>query len=113
MILAPKPFNIGIVIFYCIIFTLRNTILKPKPQGTITHNNQPLPYAIIRIYSALMKNEVTHKVTDENGKYFCLIANGTYYAIIEQKNPDGTYTPIFTSPIFEVKKGYVGEGWNL
>ena len=114
LVLTPKTFNISIAILYAVVFVARNTILKPKPQGTITtKDNTPLAFAILRIFSATTKLEIIHKVTDQAGKYLCLVPNGMYYATIERKNPDASYMKVFESDTFEVKGGVVKENFQF
>ena len=49
------------------------------------------------------------KVTDAEGRYFCLVTPGTYYMTIEKKNSDGTYTLISNTPTMTLKSGYISK----
>ncbi len=108
VLVAPTSYNVGTLVLYLVLFILKRTILRPKPQGSVTdkETNAPLSFAIVRIYSASTNREILHKVTDKTGKYYCLIPNGTYYATVERKNSDATYTKVFTSESVEVTGGY-------
>ena len=110
MLLVINPLNVGIFLLYVALFFFRKNLVKPAPEGSvIDQDNKPLPFAIIRIISATANTEIAHKVTNALGNYYCLIANGTYYAKIERKNPDDSYTLVYTSAPFTVKDGVVQE----
>lgn len=108
VLVVPTSYNVGTLVMYLVLFILKRTILRPKPQGFVTDKttNTPLSFAIVRIYSASTNREILHKVTDKTGKYYCLIPNGKYYATVERKNPDATYTKVYTSEPVEVTGGY-------
>jgi hypothetical protein len=122
LIANQSTYNIVLAIIYILIFILRQFGFTPKPWGSVTDSSgYGLPYAIIRIYSSATDTEIAHKVTDATGRYYCLIQNGNYYATVEKpvSTPVGggknetTYTKILKTPEFEVKKGYVSEGWEV
>ncbi|MES2416528.1 MAG: 6-bladed beta-propeller [Patescibacteria group bacterium] len=94
--IAPAIINLAIIALYVVLFALRNTILKPTPQGSVTEkeSGRPLSFAIIRVFSIATNTEIIHKVTDENGIYFCLIPNGKYLVQVEKKNSDGSYIKV-------------------
>jgi len=109
VLIQPKKYNIVILSIYVLLFILRKTIFKKKPSGSVYYafNSNPLSFAIMRFYSSTNDHEITHKVTDKNGKYYCLIPNGNYYIKVERKNEDGSYTQIYKSENIEVKKGFI------
>lgn len=112
---APKMYNIITLAVYVLIFILKHTILKPRPYGRLVHKGTgvPLAFAIIRVYSVGIDHEIIKKVSDRNGKYYCLVPNGTYYVKIENKNPDGSYSLVYTSPSFEVKNGFIRKEFEI
>lgn len=112
---APKVYNIVTLFVYVVLLVLKSTVLKPRPFGRMRYKDskRPIRFAIIRIFSAGTEHEATHKVTDKNGKYYCLIPNGLYYVKVERKNQDNTYTPIYTSETIEVKKGYMNKTFEI
>lgn len=107
--ITPSVYNVIIFVVYIILLILKNTIIKPRPFGTVSYsnNNLPLSFAVMRIFFAGSDHEVTHKVTDKNGKYYCLVPNGVYYVKIENKNIDETYSLVHTTGNIEVKNGYI------
>ncbi len=115
LIVTPETYNIVTFSVYVVLFALKHTILRPRPFGRLTHKGSgiPLSFAIIRVYAADINREVTKKVADKTGKYYCLIPNGKYYVKIEQKNPDESYSPLYTSAPFEVKNGYINKKFEL
>ena len=64
-------------------------------------------------FSADLKMEITKKVVDKIGNYFCLVPKGKYYVKIEQKNDDESYTEIFTSPEFEAENGIINRNFVI
>lgn len=114
-VVSPKPVNFVIAALYVLVFILRKTVLKPKPQGYVSEKSTGLPssFSIVRVFSAALNTEIIHRVTDAIGKYYCLVPNSTYYVKIEKKNPDGSYTPAYTSEPFEVTKGYIKKNFDI
>lgn len=111
---APGPLNVGIVALYALVFILKETLLKGKKRGMLTDTyGNPLSFAILRIFSANLNTEIIHKATNALGQYYALVPNGTYYAKIEVKNPDGSYTLAHTSEPFEVKKGVIDRNFAI
>ncbi len=112
---SPVTYNWIIFLVYIIMFLLNRTILKPKALGSIKHKeiDSPLSFAIMRIFSSVSNSEVSHKVTDKLGRYYCLISNGTYYTKIENKNIDESYSLVYTSDPIEVTNGYINKKFNI
>lgn len=113
LIAAPKTYNIVIFSLYIFLLILKETALRPRPEGKIIHDGAPLPFAIIRVFQESTGVESTHKVSSKEGKFYCLIANGRYFVSIEKKLADGTYQKIYTSHPFDVKDGYIHETFNI
>ncbi len=115
VIASPVFYNILILVVYLILLVLKRTVLKPRAYGYINskETNNPLSFAIMRVFYAGSDNEVIHKVTDKTGKYYCLVPNGKYYTKIESKNNDQSYTLVHTSEPIEVKNGYIGEKFEI
>jgi hypothetical protein len=100
----------GLYIFMLFLYIVG---LHPKPHGILTDSKgYPLSFAIMRIFNANLKKEVAHKVSDADGKYYCLVQKGEYYVTIEKKNPDGTYTHVFTSQPFKATKGVINQNFK-
>ena len=114
-LVSPIIYNIIILALYTLLYLLRGTILKPRAFGNIKESSTdyPLSFAVIRIFFPGSDHEVIHKVADKSGKYYCLVPNGNYYAKIENKNPDESYSLIHTSETIEVKKGYINKKFKI
>jgi hypothetical protein len=114
VIATPQTYNIITFAVYIVLLGLKRTVLKPRPFGTLKRRDgTPLSFAIMRIYTVSGDREVAHKIADKTGKYYALIPNGMYYVKVEQKNPDASYTPVYTSTPIEVKNGYINKAFEI
>ncbi len=112
---APEPYNYIIGGFYVVMLIVRKFGSGSRKYGSLTEkmSGVPLSFAIIRVILPTVNVEVTHKVADKLGRYFCLVAPGTYYIKIDKKMPDESYQTIHTSAPFEVKKGIINDHFKL
>lgn len=115
MVVSPVAYNIIIFAVYIILFILRKTVLKPRPHGYVIRKEtkEPLSFAVVRLFFIGSDQEVIHKITDKTGRYYCLVANGVYYAKIENKNSDQSYSLVHQSGPIEVKKGYLNKRFEI
>ena len=67
----------------------------------------------MRVFHLNSDVEVIHKVADKTGKYYCLLPTGKYYAKIENKNIDESYTLVYTSTPIDVKRGYLSKIFEI
>lgn len=109
LILKPDWVNALIVGLYILIYFAKKIVFKGKVYGGVVDmgSGAGLPFAIIRVYFAGLNQEILHKITDQAGRYYCLIQKGNYYITIEKKNSDGTYSLVHTSEPFAVKNGII------
>lgn len=109
ILITPSNYNAIIFIIYIVLFVFKRTILRPRPSGSVKYkeSHEPLSFAIMHIFFAGSDHEVTHKVTDRTGRYYCLVPNGIYYVKIESKNADESYSLVYTTDPIEVKNGYI------
>lgn len=112
---APEPYNYIIGGFYILMLIIRKFGIGSRKYGSLTEKSTgiPLSFSIIRVILPKVNIEVTHKVADKLGRYFCLVAPGTYYIKIDKKMPDESYQTIYTSEPFEVKKGIINDHFKL
>ncbi|MFH1968143.1 MAG: carboxypeptidase-like regulatory domain-containing protein [bacterium] len=103
---APYPYNLIILGLYVFLLMLRILGVKPRPFGSVIDKSSgtPLQFGILRIISPDSDKEISHKVTDKYGRYFCLIPKGRYYVKIEKKNNDGSYSLVHTSHVIDATK---------
>lgn len=115
LLAAPKLYNIIIFCLYVLIAVLKKTGLKPKTFGGISDKftGKPIPFAIVRVYSVATNTEITHKVADKEGRYYCLVQNGNYYITIEKKNLDGSYSLVHRTEPGEIKAGFISTSFEV
>lgn len=102
-IFAPYPYNTIIFVLYLVVVLLRVLGIKPKALGYVVDKmtKDPLPFAILRIMMPTGNVEISHKITDKYGRYYCLVPKGKYQIKIEKKNSDGSYALVHTSEIID------------
>jgi hypothetical protein len=113
---APYPYNSIILGLYIFLLILKIFGVKAKPYGSVfdINDNSPLAFAILRIFDPTSDREISHKITDKFGRYFCLVPKGKYYIKIEKKNLDGSYSLIYTSSIIDTsKKGIIQQKFKV
>ncbi len=111
---SMTTYNIVIVALYVVLSVLRIFGFHMNPHGGVTdYSGRILPFALIKFYQAGTGLEVAHKVTDKNGRYYCLIKNGTYYATIEEKLPDGSYSIPKKTSEFTITKGKINKVFEI
>lgn len=111
---SMTTYNIVIVALYVVLSVLRMFGFHMNPHGGITDaSGKVVPFALIKFYQATTALEVAHKVTDKNGRYYCLIKNGTYYATIQEKLPDGSYSVPKKTGEFTITKGKINKVFEI
>ncbi|NDE68404.1 hypothetical protein EB052_02235, partial [bacterium] len=115
LVYAPAPYNLLVFGFYIIVLLLRIFGLTPKTHGAIIEKatGKSLSFALIHIFSTTFNNEISTKVADANGRYYCLLPKGSYIMRIDRKNEDGTYTQVYESGALDVKSGIINENLKV
>ena len=115
LLAAPHPYNMGIFGLYCVILLVRIFGVKQKAHGSVVEKETglPLSFAIVRVFSIDLNRELFSRVTDKFGRYYCLVPQGKYTISIEKKNPDESYTSVYTSPEIDASKGVISEGVSV
>ncbi len=104
LISAPVMYNIIIFSLYVITLILREIGIKFSSFGQVKDkDNNPLSFAIVRVKLG-DGTEISHKVTNSTGRFYCLLQNGTYIVTIERKNQDESYTQVYEK-VHVVTKG--------
>lgn len=112
--LVPVTFNFIALGLYVLLLILNMTGFGGRKYGSVRDaNGKPLAFGIIRIFNAELHREIAHKVINANGKYYAIVPKGRYYLTIEQKNMDGTYAKVFTSPTMDVKNGIIKKDFKV
>lgn len=112
---SDTTYNGIIFVLYIIMFVIRHHSPQFKAKGSISEalTDQPSSFAILHVLSAGTGQEITHKVADRLGNYYCLVPNGSYNIVIDRKNADGGYTKIPLVQPVTVKKGYLKESFKI
>ncbi len=115
VIVSPTGYNIAIVGLSLFVYILRTLGLQSYPKGSIFEGltKNPLPFSILRVYGEGSTNELYHKVADRTGRYYAIVPNGKYRAIIEKKNADESYTKIPVSEPVSVTRGYLKKNFKI
>lgn len=112
LFLVTAPYNLIIFCLYVLLALLRKFGLRQKALGSlIEKGGDPLSFGIIRVFSSDLNIEITNKVTDEIGRYYCLVPKGEYYVKIEKKNDDESYSLIYTSSNFKADNGIINKNF--
>jgi hypothetical protein len=115
LLLVTIPYNLIVLILYVILGLVRRFNPGLKALGALTDKNgDPLSFAIIRVFSPDLNNmEVTNKVANKIGRYYCLVPKGKYYVKIEKKNDNGDYTEVFTSGSVTADNGIINKNFTI
>ncbi len=109
----PVWWNVLMVFLYIAIALIHFFGLGTVAPGKITRAGMPVPFAIVRVFNAALNREVAHKVTTQLGGYYILVPKAEYYITVEQRNPDGSYTKIFTSSVMHADQGIINKSFNI
>jgi hypothetical protein len=112
---VPNTLNTFYFVLYIGIFILHMSGLTSKSFGFVKDKKTGLPitFGIVSVYSDIFGTKMVEKVTDKNGRYYCLVPNGKYYVTIQKKNKDGSYTLEYKSSGFEVKNGVIRNDFEI
>jgi hypothetical protein len=108
-------YNIIVFIFYIVVLVFRhsNRHLRLKSSVLNASTEQPLPFSIVRVFSAGTGQEITKKVTNRIGNYYSLLPNGEYKVTIERKDGEDTYTKIPLAEPVKVTEGYLKKDFKV
>jgi len=115
----PAPYNTVIFVLYMVMLVLRILGLRPRFNGRVIDHQtgKPLSFGIIRVKSpelaAYGQAEIAKRVVDALGRYYLLVPIGKYQITIEKKNDDGSYSHVFTSPVFNARKGIINKTFKI
>ncbi|HSE56888.1 MAG TPA: carboxypeptidase-like regulatory domain-containing protein [Candidatus Paceibacterota bacterium] len=115
-VLAPNRLHLMVFGAYVLLYFIKVlTSGEKKRSSLVIHSatREPVPFALVHVYAANDKREVTKKVTSYTGTFFSLIPNGNYFVTIETRNPDGTYTLAYTSSVFTVVRGMISKTFAI
>jgi hypothetical protein len=115
---VPKPYTYVPVGVFVIANFLRALLTSSASFGVVKEktNGLALPFAQVTIfYDTPSPTPIKYasKICDREGRYFCLVPKGRYYVTIERRNPDLTYTKVFTSSPFNVSDGILNQTFEV
>jgi len=116
LVFAPKPYNVIIFAVYVVLLIMRLLGLKPKSFGYVVDKSTgaPLSFAILRVMIPSTDTEISRKIADAYGRYYCLVPKGKYYIKVEKKNGDGSYSFAHTSEVIDAsKKGIIKKKFEV
>ncbi|MEO5646337.1 MAG: carboxypeptidase-like regulatory domain-containing protein [Candidatus Paceibacterota bacterium] len=115
LISAHTLYNSIIFVIYVVLFLVKQYVPQFKSKGSISDaiSDDPLPFAILRVLSTVTGQEISHKVADRIGSYYCLVPNGTYNVTIDKKNADASYTKMVVPYPVTVKEGYLRKDFKV
>jgi hypothetical protein len=107
--------NLILLGMYLFIELIKMFTRDPRSYGSIINAKTKIPssFALLKVYTKDKFALVNHKVADKYGRYFCLVSNGEYDVVIEEKNDDESYSTSFEDPNFVVKKGIIRKNFKL
>jgi hypothetical protein len=111
---TPQPYTVITFLLYVFMYVLRRAGVHPSKIGKVTDKvtGLPLSFAIVRVFSANLGNEVIRKVTNKFGQFFCAVPDGKYFLSFDRKNENGTYTEASKKEYIEIKKGIIAGRWQ-
>lgn len=109
----PVWWNVAMIFLYVAIGLLHFFGFGPVAPGKITRAGAAVPFAIVRVFNSALNREVAHKVTSQFGGYYILVPKADYYVTVEQRNPDGGYTKVFTSTVMHADQGIINKSFEI
>ena len=108
---SPTALNFSILTLYVLLFVFQFTWRRRHKAVRIVDktSGEVFPYAIVRVYTAELSQQVKAVVADEFGRFFMLVSPGRYYITVEAKQADGSYKKVYTSPPTEWKRGVINK----
>lgn len=106
-IVSPSVFNFVVLGLYGVIFIVQ-TFWRSRHRAVVVmtkKTNDPLSFAIIRVYLAHLNQEVKTVVADEFGRFYILVAPGFYYITVDAKQSDGSYSRLYQSEVMHLPAG--------
>ncbi len=106
----PSSLNVTIMALQFALLGLRS-VAKTSKYGVVKFkaDGAPLAFALVRLFHSNVNLEIRRTVTDQYGRYCCLVPPGEYHMVVERRNPDGTYTKILSTGKFTSRRGFIAK----
>lgn len=114
LLLAPRAYTIIVFLLYLMMYIARRLGPNPSKIGKVTDatTKAPLSFAIVRVFSVKLGNEVVRKATNKFGQFFCPVPDGDYYLSFDRKNENGSYTEANKKELIHIDRGVVAGKWE-
>ena len=113
----PSNYNVVILVLYMFLLMSLNLnfSIKRKKLGNVTDRvtREPLSYAIVRVTAFDHQVVLRTGVTDEQGRYYAIVPKGQCYVDIEKKNPDGSYSKVYSSGLIVNRTGLINADFEV
>ena len=104
----PVAYNIATFSLYVLFAIIKKTGLGGRPTGeVVSAENNPIPYAILKLISPTLNQEMKHAVADKYGRYHMLANNGEYTLKVEEIKGEMVKNEMTKST--KITKGYLKE----
>ena len=109
---SPNPFTFGTLCVFIGVASLRLFGITERPFGIVTDSTtgRPMPFTLITINDQTGKR-VAFTVSDERGRYFLVVARGTYELVAYTSA--STIPPRQTRRLLNVRKGWITQPLRL
>lgn len=108
LVISPEIYNIVIFILYILFAIIKKTGYGGRPTGeVVSAENNPIPYAILKLISPTLNQEIKHTVADKYGRYHMLANNGEYTLKVEEIKGEMVKNEMTKST--NITKGYLKE----
>jgi hypothetical protein len=103
----PTTYNFQILIAFALIYGLQKFVSLRHRPSTLTDEKagEPLSFAIAHLYDAKSNVERKRVIADEVGRFFMLVSPGTYYLVVDIRQPDGWYHSVKQNGIIHLRHG--------
>lgn len=114
LLIAPRAYTAIIFGLYIFMYILRQAGANPSKLGKVidAKTKAPLSFAIVRVFSVKLGNEVIRKATNKFGQFFCPVPDGDYYLSFDRKNENGSYTEANKKEMVHITRGVVAGKWE-
>jgi hypothetical protein len=109
-------YNVLMLFAYVVIIVLMNVFgARTRKLGQVVdaRTGEPLSYAIVRVTAYDHEVILRTAVCDARGRYYGIIPKGQYYVDIDKKNPDGSYTRVYSSDLISSDTGFLNTHFSV
>ncbi|MDO8604043.1 MAG: carboxypeptidase-like regulatory domain-containing protein [bacterium] len=111
----PQPYNFAIWGLYVFVWVLRKVGTGDRPHGVVIEKETglPLAFGVVKVSHPDSKVEVRKSITDALGRYYMLVAKGTYNVGVMRKGQDGSYAQADFSQEVEAPRGIIQKKFEV